>query len=122
MAMGSRVVTEQMKVLIEDPQCAIFISAEQLDELTQTLAKPKLRKYLTQNRTKKLFELIWAKAELILVTSAVALCRDPKDDFIINLALDAKANVIISGDNDLLVLNPIGDIRVMSIVEFLGEI
>lgn len=48
-----------------------------------------------------------------------AICRDPKDDMVIACAKAARAEVIISGDKDLLVLHPIGDIQVLTPSAFL---
>ena len=42
----------------------------------------------------------------VAVRSVVTDCRDPKDNPFLELALDGKADAIISGDKDLLVLNP----------------
>ncbi len=122
MALGSKTVIRQMQQVIEAPHVIIFTSAEQLEELTDTLAKPKLQKYLTQNRTQQLLELIWQKAQLIHVHTQMKICRDPKDDFLIQLAMDAQAHCIVSGDADLLVLNPVGDLKIVTITDFLQKL
>lgn len=119
MALGSRVVSEQMSLIIENPTIQLFTSSELLEELTETLAKPRLQKYLTRERTKHLFDLIWIKTKLQHVSINLQLCRDPKDNFIINLATEANTTHIITGDNDLLVLNPIDQIQVLTITDFL---
>ena len=49
-------------------------------------------------------------------TSAV---RDREDEHILACALGAKATVIVSGDNDLLVLDPFEEIRIVGPREFL---
>ena len=121
MAMGSRVISEQMLQIIENPDIEIFISLELIEELTETLTKPRLQKYLSQARTTYLFELIWQKAQLIKVNIALKICRDPKDDFIINLATEANTHYIITGDIDLLVLNPVDKIEVITIADFLKK-
>lgn len=48
--------------------------------------------------------------------------RDRKDDYLIALALDAAVDIIVSGDKNLLVLDPIGDIRVLSPAVFMAFI
>jgi putative PIN family toxin of toxin-antitoxin system len=122
MAMGSRVVSEQMLQIIENPAIELFTSAELLEELTETLKKSRLQKYLTYERTKYLFDLIWLKTQLIHVTVNLQICRDPKDDFIINLATEANVQYIITGDIDLLVLNSIGTLEILTIAKFLEKI
>lgn len=119
MALGSQVVSVQMAQIIQDTDVSIFISAELLEELTDTLTKPKLQRYLSTVRTKQLFELIWEKVQLTVVHSSETFCRDVNDDFIINLAIDANAQYIITGDSDLLILNPIIPISTCSLSEFI---
>jgi predicted nucleic acid-binding protein len=54
------------------------------------------------------------------ITLRVSECRDPKDDKFLELAINGEATVIISGDKDLLVLNPFRTIPILSPREFLG--
>jgi uncharacterized protein len=76
---------------------------------------------LGQTRTRYLFELIWLKTQLVHVTTQTRICRDPNDDFLINLALDAQANYIITGDADLLTLNPIGSLEILTLSAFISK-
>ena len=59
------------------------------------------------------------EATFVPVTSNLQLSRDPKDDKFLNLAIDAKASCIITGDKDLLVLHPFNDIPILSPATFL---
>jgi predicted nucleic acid-binding protein len=47
-----------------------------------------------------------AGAELVTVTERIAACRDPRDDKFLELAVSGHADFIISGDCDLLALDP----------------
>jgi uncharacterized protein len=47
-----------------------------------------------------------ADAELVAITERIAACRDPKDDKFLELAVNGHADLIVSGDADLLALNP----------------
>ncbi len=49
-------------------------------------------------------------------------CRDPKDNMFLECAVSAGAKVIVSGDNDLLVLNPFRGISILKVNEFLKEL
>ncbi len=42
------------------------------------------------------------------------VCRDPDDDKVLALAIAAQADLIVSGDNDLLVLQPFKGIPILS--------
>jgi predicted nucleic acid-binding protein len=59
---------------------------------------------------------------LVEITENVQECRDPKDDKVLELALNGKAQYIISGDRDLLVLHPFRDVIVTTADEFLKTI
>ena len=120
MAIGSKLLSEQITQIIAEPNNEIYISLELIEELTETLSKPRLQKYLTQTRTKNLFELIWLKTRLISVHSSLKICRDPKDDFIINLVVDSNSHFLITGDQDLLVLNPFYETQIITPAEFLA--
>jgi uncharacterized protein len=54
-----------------------------------------------------------AMAELVSITEHIAACRDPKDDKFLELAVNGKADVIVSGDADLLALNPFRGIPIV---------
>lgn len=49
----------------------------------------------------------------------VTVCRDPKDNKFLELAVTAEASCIISGDQDLLMLSTFNDIPIVSAAEFL---
>jgi uncharacterized protein len=57
---------------------------------------------------------ILAGAELVAITERIAACRDQTDDKFLELAVNGKADLIVFGDGDLLVLNPFWDIPVVT--------
>jgi predicted nucleic acid-binding protein len=54
-----------------------------------------------------------ANAELVAITQRIAACRDPTDDKFLELAVSGRADLIISGDADLLALNPFRGIPIV---------
>lgn len=48
------------------------------------------------------------------------VCRDPKDDAIIECAVNAKAELIISGDKDLLILKQYNTVRIITPRQYLA--
>ena len=46
-------------------------------------------------------------------------CRDPKDDFLLELAIVAEADVLLSGDKDLTDMKQIENFRIMTVADFL---
>lgn len=55
----------------------------------------------------------------IFPVSNISLCRDPKDNDILSLAVDGAADYIITGDSDLLTLGKIEKTMIMKPKEFL---
>ncbi len=59
-----------------------------------------------------------AKAELVTIAERIVACRDRKDDKFLELAVNGRADLIVSGDNDLLALNPFRNIPIVSPAAF----
>ncbi|WP_373521656.1 putative toxin-antitoxin system toxin component, PIN family [Aquiflexum sp.] len=57
--------------------------------------------------------------DFVEIKSEVNICRDPKDDFLLGLAKDGKADFIITGDKDLLDLVKFRKTRIITISDFL---
>ena len=53
---------------------------------------------------------------------AQPVCRDPDDDEVLALALLAQAQAIVSGDNDLLVLQRFEDIAIITAAQALAQL
>jgi predicted nucleic acid-binding protein len=64
-----------------------------------------------------LHELMEA-AEPVEITERMAACRDPKDDKFLELAINGHADVLITGDSDLLALSPFRGIPVITPGDF----
>ena len=83
-----------------------IVSEETLTELADTLSRPKFDPYVSRPDRQRFFELYARVAEWVPGTSTIRRCRDPKDDKFLELAVDGKADWIITGDKDLLDLSP----------------
>jgi len=60
-------------------------------------------------------------AEIIEVNRQFIVCRDPRDDKFLALAVCGRSEVLISGDKDLLVLHPFQDISILSPADFMQQ-
>ena len=60
--------------------------------------------------------------DLIKVKSVIKICRDPKDNFLLALAKDGRANFLLTGDRDLLELEKIDNTKIITITKFFEEI
>lgn len=86
-------------------------------ELMEVIDRPYLARLIALAARARLAELM-ALAELVPITERITACRDAKDDKFLELAVNGKADLIISGDADLLVLNPFRGIPVITAAIF----
>ncbi|MBK9091584.1 MAG: putative toxin-antitoxin system toxin component, PIN family [Anaerolineae bacterium] len=93
-----------------------------LDEIVEVLHRPRLRtKYqLSDGVLRATIRLIVARSELVHPDVQIAACRDPKDDKFLEVAVTGQADVIVSGDEDLLTLTPFANIPIVSPARFLA--
>lgn len=59
--------------------------------------------------------------EIVSITELVSACRDAKDDKFLSLAISGKADLILTGDTDLLVLHPFRGIDILSPMDYLSR-
>ena len=62
---------------------------------------------------------LFAAAGPVPIVNRIASCRDPTDDKFPELAVNGRADLIVSGDADLLVLNPLRGIEILAPAGFL---
>jgi uncharacterized protein len=100
----------------------ILYSTATLNEVLSVLQRPKFSKYIDRDDIDGLSIRIKTVWLLVKILNAVQLCRDPKDDKFIDLAINGKASHLISGDSYLLILHPIQNISVINPRSFWDEI
>jgi uncharacterized protein len=83
-----------------------LVSEDTLSELADTLSRSKFDPYVSREDRQQFFELFARVAEWVVVSTTIRSCRDPKDDKFLELAVDGRADLIVTGDKDLLELSP----------------
>lgn len=97
----------------------IACTLETFYEFEMSFSRDKFEKYLPLNR--RYVDLVEMKTyvEFFRVRENVSICRDPDDDKFLSLAVAADVACIVSGDKDLLILNPYENIPILTPVQFL---
>jgi putative PIN family toxin of toxin-antitoxin system len=54
----------------------------------------------------------------ILIKTNTDLCRDSKDNYLLSLAINSNADYLITGDNDLLILEGISNTKIIKYIDF----
>ncbi len=97
----------------------LLISAEIASEYFIVFTRDKFEKYVTLETRIAFIENIIANALIIEPVLKINACRDSKDNKFLEAAFTAGATCIISGDQDLLILNPFNDIPIITPAAFL---
>jgi putative PIN family toxin of toxin-antitoxin system len=105
--------------LIENNKITLIFSDELISEFIEVVNRPKFEKYFSKNDIEKILDYFDQYGKLVKVKSDIKICRDEKDNFLLNLSIDSKADYLITGDNDLLVLKKIERTKIMNFTDFL---
>lgn len=85
-----------------------------MDELKRVLLRPKFDRYLGREGRALFVAQLESVAEMVPMIQVVHECRDPKDDKFLEVALNGQADVIVTGDADLLRMHPWRGIAILS--------
>jgi uncharacterized protein len=99
----------------------IVVSEATIGELADLLGRDKWDRYVSIEDRQEFIRRLLQICALVPVLSEIDDCRDAADNRFLALALDAGASVIITGDRDLLDLDPWRDIRILTPAEFLEQ-
>jgi putative PIN family toxin of toxin-antitoxin system len=91
---------------------------EQLSELQEVLYRPKMEQYFSTQQRSGMFELLAAHALFVKILTKINICRDAKDNYLLALAIDSKADFLITGDKDLLSIKQIEITKIISFKDF----
>lgn len=99
----------------------ILLSSSTFEELTEVLSRPKFRRYIIEEERTLFLALLLQVAVFVEPQERINACRDPRDNKFLELAIGGKATFIISGDKDLLTLDPFRGVRIVSPAKFLSR-
>lgn len=99
---------------VQNGRVKLVFSEELFTEFITVTERPKFKKFFSPKDIKKLINSIDKFGVLYQVSSNVKECRDVKDNFLLNLAIDSNADFLVTGDQDLLELKTIRDTRIIT--------
>lgn len=105
---------------LEQGKCILLFNEELLSEFIEVTGRPKLKKYFSVLDVNTILSTIHQYAEFIETRAKVEVCRDEKDNFLLGLAEDGKADFLITGDSDLLVLKKHKRTKIVQYKEYIS--
>jgi uncharacterized protein len=96
----------------------ILISISTLEELQEVMKRSKFDRYVSSTIRSEFIVQLTQESELVEIKETVIACRDYKDNKFLELAVNGKADYLITGDRDLLVLQPFRGIEILTPATF----
>ena len=84
--------------------------------------RPKFDRYVSEATRQRFLADLAGVADWITITGAVRACRDPHDDKFPETAINGEADCIVSGDAELLALDPFAGVRILTPHDFLAAV
>ena len=97
----------------------LITSETLLEELASVLARPEWRRVLEQGGGRELLAILREATTVVRPTRHVTICRDPTDNALLDCARIGRADVLVTGDKDLLVLQRFHGTRILPPRDFL---
>jgi uncharacterized protein len=99
----------------------LLASDETLAEFRSVLLRDKFDREVDRVLREELLQEYERLSTLISIPTPIRACRDPRDDKFLEVAVHGLADAIITGDRDLLDLNPFHGVAILSPSEYLGR-
>ena len=99
----------------------MLVSVPLVTTLAGVLLRPRFDRSLTLHEREELVAAFVANSRMVEIAERIRACRNPDDDAILELAVNGNAAAIITGDSDLLVLNPFRGIPVLTPADFVRQ-
>ncbi len=113
---------QDLKELIVDEKVKVITTEQSINEFRLVTSRDKLKKYFDQDKVTELISLLDILADKIKIKKIDKVCRDPKDDFLLALAKESRANYLITGDKDLLDIKVYGQTKILTVKQFKEKI
>jgi putative PIN family toxin of toxin-antitoxin system len=104
--------------LISNGNIELVVSQELLDEIADVASRPKFRKYFSKEHFDMLWEFVTQETLYYKIDNISSRCRDPKDDYLLELALVSGADYLITGDRDLLTVEKVGSCQIVGTIKY----
>jgi uncharacterized protein len=108
-------------VLLKAQTRHVLASEATLLELVEVMGRGRFDRYVDASIRKQLVAAYLSACEMVPITSSIRACRDPRDDKFLEVAVDGFADLIVTGDQDLLALHPFRDIAIVTPANYLDR-
>lgn len=100
-------------------EATTLLSTPTWTELQIVLHRAKFAPYIQAAALGPYLEKVYAFAKLMQIPTPIRACRDPRDDKFLEVAVHGQADMIVTGDTDLLALHPFRGIAILTPADYL---
>lgn len=111
-----------LREMLSYPSIELIVTERLLQEVLLVARRPKFARYFHEEDIEELKEWMEQNMTNVPLGKIPPRCRDPKDDYLLELAVQAKAIYLVSGDSDLLEIGTISDCKIMTVQQFEKEV
>jgi putative PIN family toxin of toxin-antitoxin system len=111
-----------LKDLVISENVKIITTDQLITEIRLVTSRDKLKKYFNRDKVSDLISLLDILADKVKIKKVDKICRDPKDDFLLALSKESRANYLITGDKDLLDIKVYGRTKIVTVKQFKEKI
>lgn len=108
---------KDLLAVLSDERATLVSSQLSIDEFTSVASRPKFRKYISERQITAVLSFILQKAQIYPLENIPSRCRDPKDDYLLELAVVSGADYLLTGDDDLLSMHSIGECKIITVAK-----
>jgi putative PIN family toxin of toxin-antitoxin system len=107
-----------LKDLLIDFRIELIFAEQNIQELVIVAQRPKFKKYFKTEDLNDLIDLIKIIGKVLIIGNVPNICRDPKDNYLLELARKGKADYLVTGDTDLLEIGINKGTKIITVKEF----
>jgi uncharacterized protein len=100
----------------------LVLSQATTEELAEVLSRPKFDRYIRPHTRRRFLAAVVRRADIIEISQLFTPCRDPKDNKFLDVAVSGQASFLVTGDSDLLALNPFQSIPILTPANFVAAL
>lgn len=120
----SFLIGRKLNILLDflaDPKLELVSTSLLREEILTVARRDKFRRYFTEENILLLAQWMDESMTMVEIGEVPARCRDPKDDYLLELAVQSKAIYLVSGGEDLLSIGQAEGCRIMTFAQFVAE-
>ena len=103
--------------LLTDETVSIVMTDMLQAEIVGVASRPKFVRYFAPESVERLVAFLTSRCEHYSLANIPNRCRDPKDDYLLELARVSKADLLVTGDKDLTEMRLFGHCRIITLNE-----